>query len=46
MVIMGYLAVTGIGFLWLMTRAPLWRAFEISIEQGLESGAREPGSMG
>ena len=46
MVIMGYLAVTGIGFLWLMTRAPLWRAFEISIDQGLASGAREPGSMG
>ena len=46
MVIMGYLAVTGIGFLWLMTRAPLWRAFEISIDQGLEAGAREPGTLG
>ncbi|MEO5578980.1 MAG: hypothetical protein ABIR25_08035 [Sphingomicrobium sp.] len=45
MMVMGYLAVTGIGFLWLMTRAPLWRAFEISIDQGLESGAREPGSL-
>ena len=46
MVIMGTLAVTGIGFLWLMTRAPLWRVFEISIDQGLESGTREPGTMG
>ena len=46
MVVMFYLAVTGIGFLWLMTRAPLWRAFEISIDQGLESAGREPGSMG
>jgi hypothetical protein len=46
MVIMGYLAIGGIGFLWLMTRAPLWRAFEISINQGLESGARERGSLG
>lgn len=46
MVVMGYLAVSGIGFLWLMTRAPLWRAFEISIDQGLEAGARDPGSLG
>ena len=46
MVVMGYLAVSGIGFLWLMTRAPLWRAFEISIDQGLESGTREPETLG
>ena len=46
MVIMFYLAVTGTGFLWLMTRAPLWRAIEISIDQGLESGARVPASLG
>lgn len=45
MVIFLYLAVTGIGFLWLMTRAPLWRAVEISINQGLEAGARDPGTM-
>ena len=46
MVVIGYLALSGLGFLWLMTRAPLWRAFEISIEQGLDSGEREPGAMG
>ena len=46
MVIMGYLALSGFAFLWLMTRAPLWRAFEISIDQGLESGGREPESLG
>ncbi|MCY7281094.1 MAG: hypothetical protein LH610_09420 [Sphingomonas bacterium] len=45
MVILGYLALSGVGFLWLMTRAPLWRAFEISIDQGLESAAREPGTL-
>lgn len=46
MLVMGYLAVSGIFFLWLMTRAPLWRAFEISIDQGLEAGGRDPGAMG
>jgi hypothetical protein len=46
MVIFLYLAVTGIFFLWLMTRAPLWRTIEISIDQGLEAGAREPGTLG
>ncbi len=46
MVVMGYLALSGVGFLWLMTRAPLWRAFQISIDQDLESGAREPDSLG
>ena len=46
MVVMGYLALSGLGFLWLMTRAPLWRAFEISIDQGLESAAREPETLG
>ena len=46
MVVMGYLALSGIGFLWLMTHAPLWRAFEISIDSGLESGAREPETLG
>ena len=45
MVIMFYLAVTGIFFLWLMTRAPLWRAIEISIDQGLEAGARDPSKL-
>lgn len=45
MVVMSTLALSGIGFLWLMTRAPLWRAFEISIDQGLESGAREPETL-
>ena len=46
MVVLGYLALSGVGFLWLMTRAPLWRAFEISIDHGLESGARVPGTLG
>ena len=46
MILLGYLAVTGIGFLWLMTRAPLWRAFDISIDHGLESGAREAETLG
>ena len=46
MIVIGYLAVSGIGFLWLMTRAPLWRAFEISIDHGLESAAREPETLG
>lgn len=46
MVIFLYLAMTGIAFLWLMTRAPLWRAFEISIDQGLEAGARDPAKLG
>ncbi len=46
MVVMGYLALSGIGFLWLMTRAPLWRAFRISVEQGLESAARETDTLG
>ncbi len=46
MVILFYLAVSGTGFLWLMTRAPLWRVFEISIDQGLEAGSRDPGSIG
>jgi len=46
MVIMGYLALSGVGLLWLMTRAPLWRAFEISIDQGLESAARDPKILG
>ena len=46
MVMLVYLALIGIGFLWLMTRAPLWRAFEISIDQGLEAGAREPDTLG
>ncbi|MEO7411298.1 MAG: hypothetical protein ABIU10_08265 [Sphingomicrobium sp.] len=45
MAIMFYLAVTGIAFLWLMTRAPLWRAIEISIDQGLEAGARDPAKL-
>lgn len=45
MVIMFYLAVTGVGFLWLMTRAPLWRAIEISIDQGLEAGSRDPAQL-
>ena len=45
MVVIGYLALSGFGFLWLMTRAPLWRAFEISIDQGLESGAREADTL-
>ena len=44
-VMMGYLAVSGAGFVWLMTRAPLWRAFEISIDHGLDSAAREPGTL-
>jgi len=46
MVIFLYLALTGIFFLWLMTRAPLWRIIEISIDQGLEAGARDPASLG
>ena len=41
MMVMAYLALSGVGFLWLMTRAPLWRAFEISIDQGLDPN-REP----
>ena len=45
MVVMGYLAVSGIGFLWLMTRAPLWRTIEISIDQGLEAGASDPSKL-
>lgn len=45
MIIMFYLAMTGLAFLWLMTRAPLWRAIEISIDQGLESGAHDPGTL-
>ncbi len=45
MMIMFYLAVTGVGFLWLMTKAPLWRMVEISIDQGLEAGAQEPGNL-
>lgn len=46
MVIFLYLALTGIFFLWLMTKAPLWRTIEISIDQGLEAGARDPSSLG
>ncbi len=46
MVIFLYLAVTGFFFLWLMTKAPLWRAVEISIDQGLDAGARDPGTLG
>ena len=46
MVIFLYLAMTGVAFLWLMTNAPLWRAVEISIDQGLDAGAREPGTLG
>ena len=46
MLILGYLAVSGIGLLWLMTRAPLWRAFEISIDHGLDSAARDPERLG
>ena len=45
MLVLGYLAVSGVGFLWLMTRAPLWQAFEISIDQGLEAGARDPNTL-
>lgn len=45
MLIMFYLAMTGLFFLWLMTRAPLWRAIEISIDQGLEERDRDPGTL-
>jgi hypothetical protein len=45
MVVLFYLALIGIAFLWLMTRAPLWRAFEISIDHGLESAARDPAAL-
>ncbi len=46
MVIFLYLALTGLAFLWLMTQAPLWRTIEISIDQGLDAGARDPASLG
>ena len=46
MVIFLYLALIGLAFLWLMTKAPLWRTIEISIDHGLEAGARDPGSLG
>ena len=45
MVVMLYLALGGFGFLWLMTRAPLWRVIDISIDQGLDSAARERGGL-
>ena len=46
MVIFLYLALIGLAFLWLMTKAPLWRMVRISIDHGLEAGARDPGSLG
>ena len=46
MVVLFTLAAIVIGLLWLMTQAPLWRAFAISIDHGLESAARDPGTLG
>ena len=45
MVVMFYLALLGIAFLWLMTRAPLWQMVRISIDHGLEAGARDPSNL-
>ena len=45
MVIFLYLALIGLAFLWLMTKAPLWRTIEISIDHGLEAGARDPSNL-
>ncbi len=45
MIEMAMVSLAGMGVLYIVTRAPLWRAVDISIAQGLEAGSRAQGTM-
>lgn len=41
MILMATLSLAGVGVCWAISRAPLWRLISVSIDQGLEAGARD-----